>query len=246
KSLSQSDFSGLEKEIIVVDNNSRDDIKIILANTFPKVKIISSEKNLGMGAGNNLGIREARGEVLLILNPDTIIKNNSIKILFNYLKNNQTVGIVAPKLIYPDNKLQISCFREWKFFTPILRRTFLGKLTKKHLNNFLMNDFDHNTIKEVDWIMGSCFLIKKEVFNIVGNFDERFFMYFEDSDLCRRVRNAKYQVIYNPEAIVIHDHARESAQKPWYLAPFVDRLAREHIKSWIKYFWKWSLVGIRN
>ncbi|MFH1822619.1 MAG: glycosyltransferase family 2 protein, partial [Patescibacteria group bacterium] len=240
KSLSQSDFSGLEKEIIVVDNNSRDDIKIILANTFPKVKIISSEKNLGMGTGNNLGIREARGEVLLILNPDTIIKNNSIKILFNYLTNNQTVGIVAPKLIYPDSKLQISCFREWKFFTPFLRRTFLGKLTKKHLNNFLMNDFDHNTIKEVDWIMGSCFLIKKEIMEKVGLFDERFFMYFEDSDLCRRVRNAKSQVIYNPEAIIIHDHARESAAKPWYLAPFIDRLAREHIKSWIRYFIKWK------
>lgn len=241
KSIRESNLSGLDYEIIVVDNNSIDDSLENIKNSCADIKFIQSKINLGMGGGNNLGIKEAKGEFILILNPDTVVKKEAIKNLYFYISENKKIGVVAPMLLYPDNSLQYSCFREWKIFTPIYRRTFLGKFNNKHLDNFLMKDFNHKDVMEIDWAMGSCLLIRKEILDKIGVFDERFFMYFEDTDLCRRIRKAGYKVIYNPKAIVIHDHARESAEKSWFIAPFIDRMAREHIKSWIKYFWKWRI-----
>jgi hypothetical protein len=252
ESIKKSDLAGVDYEIILVDNNSGDGGKEEIKKMFPEMKAIESRKNLGMGGGNNLGIKEAAGKYVLILNPDTRPAPDAIKKLYNYLEADGKIGIAGPKLIYPDGQLQYSCFRGWKFLTPVYRRTFLGRIAKKHLDNFLMRDFDHNSAREVDWLMGSCLMIRKSVLDKVKTsphpspsqgegeyFDERFFMYFEDTDLCRRVRQAGQQVIYFPEAIVIHDHVRASAKKPWYLAPFLSKLSRTHIASWIKYFLKW-------
>ncbi|MBU0619905.1 MAG: glycosyltransferase family 2 protein [Patescibacteria group bacterium] len=241
QSIKESDLDNLKYEIIVVDNASQDDSQKIITLQYPEINFIQSEKNLGMGGGNNLGIKQTRGEFILILNPDTTVKKDAIKTLYNYIKNNEKVGIVGPKLLNPDNTLQYSCFRFPKFYTPILRRTFMGKFFKKYLNNFLMEDFDHNSIKEVNWLMGSCLMIDKKKFNLIKPlFDKRFFMYCEDIDLCYRACEAKYKIIYNPKAIIIHDHIRSGIEKPWYISPFLNKLAREHIKSWIKYFWKWK------
>jgi len=129
---------------------------------------------------------------------------------------------------------------------PILRRTFLGDYFSILRDHFQMIDFDHQTIKEVDWLMGSCLMFKKEIKLLNGkffkpSFDQRYFMYFEDTDLCRQIWTNGLKVVYNPEAIVIHDHARESAKHPWYLAIFLDRLAWRHINSWLKYFLKWGI-----
>ena len=239
KSIFESDLAGIDFEVILVDNNSKENIETEVNDLYPQVKIIKSEKNLGMGGGNNLGIKEAAGKYVLILNPDTMPKPDAIRKMYNYLEANEKVGIAGPKLLYPDGQLQYSCFRGWKFLTPLFRRTFLGRIAKKHLDNFLMRDFDHNSAREVDWLMGSCLMIRESILDKIGFFDERFFMYFEDTDLCRRVRQAGQQVIYFPEAIVIHDHVRASAKKPWYLAPFLNKLSRTHIASWIKYFLKW-------
>jgi GT2 family glycosyltransferase len=121
-----------------------------------------------------------------------------------------------------------------------LRRTFFGGLASRYLDHFLMKDYDHKDPREVDWLMGSCLLIRRSIMDKDGKiFDEKYFMYFEDTDLCRRVQKKhKLKVIYFPHSSVIHDHARQSADKPWYIAPFTDKLTREHLKSWIKYFLK--------
>ncbi|MDD4333248.1 MAG: glycosyltransferase family 2 protein [Patescibacteria group bacterium] len=236
-SIKNSDLPGLTRETIVVDNASFDGIAEELKIKFPEVKFIQSEKNLGMGGGNNLGIAKANGEFILILNPDIILERDSIKNLYHFLKNRSEIGLAAPKLLNPDGSLQYSCFREYKFFTPIFRRTFLGKYAQKHLNNFLMLDFSHNEPREVDWVMGSCILFKKEILSkIGGGFDRRYFMYFEDTDLCRRIRKNNLKVVYYPQSQVVHDHARESAKHNWFVAIFTNKLAREHIKSFIKYF----------
>lgn len=244
KSLDQADLSGITYELIVVDNFSGDDLSD-LAIRYPQVKLINSPKNLGMGGGNNLGIKEARGEYLLILNPDTLIKGAALKILWSYLKNNPDVGLVGPKLFYPDGSLQDSCARFPSFFMPILRRTFIGNYFKEAKRSFVMADFDHGSIKEVDWLMGSCLLFKKklELSNqqaFFPCFDERYFMYFEDTDLARQIWSAGKKVVFNPEAVVIHDHMRQSAKYPWYLAILLDKLAWCHIGSWLKYFMKWG------
>jgi len=236
KSIVDSDNSGVSLEVIVVDNCSGDDLSDL--KNIVDFKFIASPKNLGMGGGNNLGIKEAVGEFVLVLNPDTVLQRTALKTLFDYIKNNLEVYIVGPKLLNPDMTLQYSCSRFPKVYTPLIRRTFLGKIFKKHADWFLMKDFSHDIIKEVDWLMGSCLMIRKNGF---AGFDERFFMYFEDIDVCRRSWEVSKKVVYNPEAEVIHCHARASAQNPWYVSVFKDKVTREHIKSWFKYFLKWGI-----
>lgn len=238
-SIKNSDTGDLDLEVIVVDNKSGDDSREIILRKHPDIKFIKSDKNLGMGGGNNLGARNSKGEFVLILNPDTLIKKDSINKLHKYIKENEEVGVVGPKLLNPDKSLQYSCRRFPKAFTPIFRRTFLKNLAKANLDRFLMKDFDHDETREVDWMLGSCLMVDLKAFdNRDKIFDDKFFMYFEDTDLCRRVKRNNFKIVYHPEAVVIHDHMRESADKPWYLAPFIDKLTREHIKSWIKYFLK--------
>ncbi len=236
-SIKNSDTGDLDLEIIVVDNKSNDDSEEIILRKHPDIKFIKSERNLGMGGGNNLGARNSKGEFVLILNPDTLIKKDSICKLYKHIKENEEVGAVGPKLLNPDKTLQYSCRRFPKALTPVFRRTFLKKIARSDLDNFLMKDFDHSITREVDWMLGSCLMVDLKAFESRDKiFDDKFFMYFEDTDLCRRVKKNNFKVVYLPEAVVIHDHTRESALKPWYISPFVDKLTREHIKSWIKYF----------
>lgn len=244
-SIVQADLTGINYEIIIVDNNSGDYLGDLPAR-YSRLCLINSPKNLGMGGGNNLGIRNSSGEFILVLNPDTIIENRAIEVLIDYARRNPQVGVVGPKLLYPDGSLQPSCARFPVFFMPFLRRTFLGDYFKEIRDRFTMNDFDHNSIKEVDWLMGSCMLFRRrltlpdgEIFEPL--FDERYFMYFEDIDLCRQIWTKGAAVVYNPEAVVIHDHRRESAKHPWYFAIFLDRLTWSHIGSWLKYFIKWRI-----
>ena len=243
-SIFKADWENIKLEVIVVDNFSQDNLTN-LEIEYPNLRLIISKCNLGMGGGNNLGIAAAKSEYILILNPDTILGKDSITILLTYLKNHPEVGLIGPKLLYPDGSLQLSCSNFPQFFIPILRRTFLGDYFKKIRDSFTMNDFDHNSIKEVDWLMGSCLMFRKKQATPTGEefwprFDERYFMYFEDTDLARTFKSKKLKVIYNPGAVVIHDHARESAKYAWYIAIFTDRLAWIHISSWIKYFIKWG------
>lgn len=245
QSILKEDLDSLKWEIILVENDSGDDLSDIIPYD-KEVRLILSKKNLGMGGGNNLGISEAEGEFILVLNPDTALHRGSVKTLYSYIKSNKEVGMIGPKLLYPDGSLQMSCLRFPSFFMPILRRTFLGNYFKNTRDHFTMSDFDHNEIKAVDWLMGSCLMFKKEIELEGGNifrpmFDERYFMYFEDTDLGRQFKERDLQVIYNPKAIVTHDHARESAKHPWYIALFKDSLSWVHIGSWFKYFAKWSL-----
>jgi len=237
--LNMADFTGISHEIIVVDNASGDNVDA-LKIYFPRVRIIKSPANSGMGEGNNLGIRNSFGDFLLILNPDTYLEKEAIQIMFRYMKNYPRAGIVGPKLLNPDGSLQNSCLRFPKLYTPILRRTSLGKFFKKHLDDFIMADFNHAEARVVDWMMGSALMVKRAMLEKIGPaFDKRFFMFFEDTDLCRRAKEAGYQAVYLPEALGTHDHSRASAQGRWYIAIFTNQLARAHIASWFKYFWKW-------
>lgn len=246
-SIFAQNLEGLRYEIIVVDNYSQDDLGD-LNSVYSQVKFIRSSKNLGMGGGNNLGLESASGEFILVLNPDTVMRGGAISILFNYLKTNAAVGMVGPKILYPDGSLQISCSRFPSFFMPILRRTFLGEYFKDSRDRFTMNDYDRQSIRPVDWLMGSCLMFRGKMVLKSGEtfqprFDERFFMYFEDTDLARQIWTKGWRVVYNPEAIITHDHGRLSAKYPWYIAIWRDKMTWVHIDSWFKYFIKW---GFKN
>jgi len=222
-------------EIIVVDNDSGDGIKAYLTEHYPDIPVYISDKNLGMGGGNNIGIKKARGKYILIMNPDIFVFPDSIENMYNYIKGQRSVGLVSPRLLNPDKSLQHTCYRWHKPLTPLYRRTALGKLSiaQKQIDHFLMKDFDHQAVKEVPWCQGSCIMVPKEVFDQVGLFDEDFFMYFEDTDLCRRIWHAGYKVVYHGSTQVIHMHMRMS--RGGVLKVITNRLTREHIKSWIKY-----------
>jgi N-acetylglucosaminyl-diphospho-decaprenol L-rhamnosyltransferase len=239
--IKSADLFGIEYEIIVVDNNSKDSSAEKIRSRHPDILIVENKINSGMGSGNNTGVKCAKGEYVLILNPDTYLGINAIKKMQAYMKDKPEVGLVGPRLNNHDGSLQFTCMRFPKFYTPLLRRTFLGRFTPKYISEFLMKDFNHREVKEADWIMGSCLLIRKKIFDNLGGFDDRFFMYFEDTDLCRRIWQAGFKVVYFPPAEGVHDHGRGSADRKWYVAPFTNSLARAHIASWVKYFWKWGI-----
>ncbi|MDD2681199.1 MAG: glycosyltransferase family 2 protein [Patescibacteria group bacterium] len=240
QSLVMADLSGIAYEIIVVENNSGDNLSD-LSSVYNQVRYIKSPVNLGMGGGNNLGIKESSGRYILIANPDLVFSVEAIKILYQYLENNLDVAIVGPKLLNPDKSLQYSCARYPSIFLPLLRRTTIGNLFPVFLENYFMKRDSHTEIKVVDWLLGACLLVRKDDLLEGGKlFDDQFFMYFEDVDLCRRANKLGKKVVYNPQAVVIHDHMRDSARLPWYRAIFSDKIAREHLKSWWKYFKKWG------
>ncbi len=246
KSIKEADFTvdgkELRYEIIVVDNNSEDSIGQILAWQYPDITFIQNKINVGMGAGNNVGIRRAHGDFIVIMNPDTLAGKNTFVKLYSYMRANPKVGIAGPRQLNPDRSIQYSCYRWHGFFTPLFRRTPLGnfRFAQKELNRYLMVDFDHQTVREVDWLLGSFMFIREKALREIGLFDERFFLYFEDTDLCRRFWQKDWRVVYYPAAEVVHNHNRQSAKTHWYKF-FLNPATRQHILSWLKYLHKWGL-----
>ena len=240
KSIKNADWPGLDYEIIVVDNYSGDlrgdDLK-----QLGDIKFIMNGQNIGLGAANNLGIKQARGKYIVIINPDTIAAKDVFIKLFEYMENNPKAGVVGPKQFNPDETLQDSCFRWPSLFTPIFRRTPLGKisLAKKDLDRFLYKDYNKESIKEVNWLLGSFLFCRGEALRQAGMYDEKFFLYFEDTDLCKRFWLGGWKVVYYPGARIIHNHIRQSAKTPWYKF-FSNKATWHHLASWARYLWKWK------
>lgn len=246
KSIKEAYFDIAEKklkyEIIVVDNDSGDSIGELLRWQYPEIIFIQNKINTGMGAGNNVGLKKGQGKYLIVMNPDIIVFRDVFIKLYNYMEGNKQIGVIAPQQLSPDQSIQDSCYRWHGLLTPIYRRTPLGKMgfAKKDIERFLMKDFDHREIRKVDWLLGSFLFCRAEALRQTGYFDDRYFMYFEDTDLCRRFWNKCWEVVYYPETKVIHNHARESAQVKWYKF-FTSTTTKHHIRSWIKYLLKWGL-----
>jgi GT2 family glycosyltransferase len=230
----------LNHEIIVVDNNSGDGIQQMLKENFPAVQFIQTGNNLGFAAGNNVGIKEAQGRYIMILNPDVTVLNGSLDKMVKFMDDNPQVGLAGPKLINPDGSYQVSCRTFTKTRHIILLRTPLGKLpfAKNELNEHMMADFDRLSNKEVDWLHGACLVVRKSALDQVGPLDERYFMYVEDIDWCRRFWLANYKVYYIADAEMVHLLEKASDHGSWNFWK-LDKLTRWHITSWIKYLIKY-------
>jgi GT2 family glycosyltransferase len=226
-----------DMEITVVDNHSTDGSVQMLAK-FPEIRLTVEKENRGFACAANHGYALSRGAYCLILNPDVIILPGSIQALWEYMESFEDVGIAFPKLLNPDGSLQYSSRTFHTMWTILMRRTPLGKMfpESKIVREHLMMDWDHNSIREVDWALGASMMVRKKA--ISGNqlFDERFFLYFEEVDLCYQMKKTPWKVVYNPEATMIHCHLRESAGKGF------NRQKREVIRSWIKFKLKHSLL----
>lgn len=214
-----------------------------LENKGAAVKLISLDENRGYGGGNNAGMKAACGKYVLILNPDITVLGGAIERMYSFMEAHPEIGILGPQLLNPDGTIQPSCMRFYKFFTPIYRRlSFLHyfPFVKKELARFEMDDFDHRENHEIeDWIFGPCLMVRKASLDKVGGFDERFLLFFEDTDLCRRFKLAGWKIYYLADAKVIHMDERLS-QKSKGLKALRHKTTWIHISSWIKYFWKWK------
>ncbi|NCO23211.1 hypothetical protein COW09_00815 [bacterium (Candidatus Moisslbacteria) CG12_big_fil_rev_8_21_14_0_65_36_11] len=233
----------LPYEIIIIDNASTDGSEVVIdkfRKEFSNLEFIKNNKNLGFAQAVNQGIKMAKGGYFFISNPDVLITPGSLEEMRDFLVKHEEVGLLGPRLINPDGGVQSSCFSFPCWYTPFIRRTFLGDSSfgKKELKRYLMEDFNHQEIREVDWLLGGALMARRQAVEKVGLMDERFFLYFEDVDWCRRFKKNGFKVLYFPEVSMSHYYQRLSAQNRGFKALF-DKLFWIHIISAVKYFWKW-------
>jgi GT2 family glycosyltransferase len=198
---------GIEFEIIVVDNASTDGSQQMIRNDFPEILLVESQENLGFGRANNFGFGYAKGRNIFLLNSDTILLNNAVKILSDYLDNNQKVGICGGNL-YDERKCPASSFSRhlpslfWElniFFGGVLSKVRYGK-------NVYFNYT--NTPLEVGYITGADMMLRASILRDIGGFDPDFFLYFEETELTYRVKKLNFSVYSVPDAQIIHLESR--------------------------------------
>jgi N-acetylglucosaminyl-diphospho-decaprenol L-rhamnosyltransferase len=191
-------------EVIIVDNFSIDDSITVIKDTLPSAKLICSSNNLGFGKANNLAVKHSQGEYLLFLNTDTLLTENTPKILSDYLIQHQDVGIIGPRINFEDGSYQLSCGKLPSLTVEFIDKIRYGIDKKWHhtCSNFYSKQY--SAVKEVGWLTGACLMIRRDVFTQLGGFDESFFMYFEDKDICNRADEAGWKVLYYPKTSLIH------------------------------------------
>jgi hypothetical protein len=193
-------------ETIVVDQASQDGTAAWLAAEHPEVRLVALERNVGFGAGNNRGAEVATGRWLLLLNSDAFVRPGAIDELVRYAESRPGAGVVGPRLLWPGGGLQRSCRRFPTAFRIATEYLYLRKLApgSRILNGFYYGDFAHDDERRVDWVTGACLLIRRELFERLGGFDEAFFLYSEEVDLLYRARRLGADTRYDPAAEVEH------------------------------------------
>jgi GT2 family glycosyltransferase len=197
----------ITKEIIVVDNASDDGSNEFIKNNFPKIKLIANNKNLGFGKANNLGLKETLGKFILLINPDTIIAEDTLEKMIEFFRINPGAGLAGCKILNPDGTLQLACRRSFPGpWTSLTKVTGLSSLfpQSKIFARYNLTYLDENQSYEVDAISGSFMMMRREVYEKVGGFDEQFFMYGEDLDICYRIQKAGFKVFYVHTTQIIH------------------------------------------
>jgi len=229
-----------ELEILVIDNHSEDDsIGTLRARfrTHPQVRLLESNRNRGYGAGNNYAARYAHGEYLLIINPDNELEPAGLERMVRMLQDDPSIGILAPKLQFPDGRSRESARAFPTLFDVLIKRTFLQYIFRRRLHHYLQADAPDVPVRDADWVVGACLFFRKDFFDQLRGFDERFFLFFEDMDLCRRCRLAGKRVVF-ASSIVAQDRKQRLSGGGFFSLLF-RRTGRIHIASALKYFWKW-------
>jgi GT2 family glycosyltransferase len=200
-------------EVILVDNNSTDGTVEYVRKAFPSIRIIENKQTYGFAQNNNIGASHAQGNYILILNPDIILLPDAVDTLYNYLRRNESVGIVAPKLLNPNLSIQRSA-RNFMNIRLLIYRVFtLGRDDTRNatVQAYLAPELSNEQPAMVDWCLGAALLFRSDFYRQLGGFDEHFFLYVEDTDICQRCWYAGKSVVYYPQAQMIHMHQRNSA-----------------------------------
>jgi GT2 family glycosyltransferase len=198
---------GIDLEVIVVDNASTDGSPALVAKRFPRVELIRNRKNEGFGRANNVAARQSHGEFLLIMNTDVILHSGALELLVEEMRTHSDTGIVAPALLTPTDSFQASFGGRTSFFAEFAKKGFLNRLRTQALRK-------DRSRREVRWVSGAFLLVRRTAFVEAGGFDEEFFLYFEDIDLCERVYDKGWKVIFLPAAVSMHHGGAATSALP--------------------------------
>jgi hypothetical protein len=193
-------ISGLAAEVILVDNNSQDGSLELVRTSFPRVRLIQNAENIGYAKANNIGIKASRGDFILFLNTDTVVPPEALPSLLTLMRGKPELGAIGPALVHENKRFQVSFGRKVSFFAEILQKFILNPYYKKALNH-------SSKPREVGWLSGACLFAGRPALEDAGLFDENFFLYFEDIDLCVRMREKGWRLVFFPGVKVIHTGA---------------------------------------
>ncbi len=199
--------SAISFEIIVVDNNSKDNSALAIAEHFPKINLISSNDNLGFAGANNLAAKQTKGKYLLLLNPDTVVLDGAIQELHAFAMENPGNLIYGGRTLYSDHSLNpTSCWRRTTLWSLFCYATGLTSIFRKNVlfNPESYGAWQRNSVRKVDIVTGCFLLINKQLWNHLEGFDPQFFMYGEDADLCLRAVEKGAQPVITPDATIVH------------------------------------------
>jgi N-acetylglucosaminyl-diphospho-decaprenol L-rhamnosyltransferase len=233
----------LRLQIIVIDNVSRDNSLDILREKYPFVELIANDSNVGFGRANNQALAHMRGRYLLLLNTDAFVSPDTLVKTLDFMEGNPRCGVLGVKLVGEDGVLQPSC----RFF-PTPWNVFLAAngLSRYFPRTRLVDDmsWDHQSTRQCDWVPGCFYLVRKAVLDQLGLFDPRFFLYYEEVDHCRRVRQAGWNVIYYPYTEVVHTGG-ESAKSDAPLTRAGRQISKLQVESELLYFRKhYGILGV--
>ncbi len=228
----------VDYEIIVVDNASQDDSVEIVQRIFPEVKMLALRENCGYAKANNRGVEQSTGRYLLFLNNDTHVPADALGTLLEIKKRHPEFGIVAPLILYPDESLQLSWGRDIHFVSEFFLKYFAEGW---HTKQFKRKKGEMS--RNVSWVSGTCFVIERSLYEQVGGFDENFFLYFEDADLGKRVRQLGKMIHLTSKVRIIHYLGQTVRKMP-------GRALMEAKKSQLHYYCKhnsrWAFAGLKG
>lgn len=216
-------------DIVVVDNASGDDSVERLLAAGTSARLVRAGVNRGYGAGANLGAKEATGDVLLICNPDLVVEQGALGPLTSVLDTTPDVGAVGPQILNADGTRYPSA-RAFPSLSASAGHAFVGLFTERNpwtrSYKQLDRELGSDGAEEVDWVSGACVALRREAFASVGGFDEGYFMYAEDVDLCWRLRRAGWRVLYEPAATVVHIQGASTGRRPYRM------IVAHHRSTW--------------
>ena len=224
-------------EVIIVDNCSSDGTVDFIQANYPEVTLKVNSKINGFAYNNNLGASISSGDYIFICNPDIILLDKSVEKMFYFAKHNPQAGILCPQLLNSDLTYQQSIRNFHSLKIMFYRLLSMGddSTENKIVKEYLLVNFNKKVTQTVDWAIGAAMFMKRQVYSELNGFDEKFFLYVEDEDLCLRAWQANYKVTYYPGAVMIHDHQRSSATK-------LNKLTWFHLKSFVYFVFKHNLI----
>jgi GT2 family glycosyltransferase len=244
-------LSSYRHEIIVVDNASSDGTSEMIRRNYPDVVFLESGANLGFARGNNLALAVTHGKYIFLINPDVVVVSDCFRSMLQYLEEHREVGMMGPQIVGSDGGIQRSCMREPTLWNQLCRALALDRFATRSRTfaGYLMGDFQHDAIREVEILNGCFWLVRREALQQVGPLDDRFWMYGEDLDWCRRFRAAGWKIVFFPEAQTVHYGGGSSKQASLFC--YV-QMQRADLQYWRKYHgllscWcYWALLWFAN